>query len=291
MLGSTGMVAHDFRHRALAWRSLHLSLVNEISSSASLRAPASRSLVPREHGAYGQLAMPLVAALAMGRPGGASVLLTAASVAAFVAHEPLLVLLGQRGSRARRDDGPRALRLLASLGGAALACGVVGIAIAPAAAQRAVLVPAALAIATAAFIARGEEKTTAGEILAAAALSSAALPVAISSGAGAATAWGALAAWCLGFAAATWAVRAVIAHRKEAWSLAKRALPLALPAGLALALATHGFALAAASAPVILFAIALAFAPPSPRALRRVGWGIVASTALTAALIVAGAHL
>src|SRR6185369_13575551 len=47
------------------------------------RAPAERrTLVPHEHGAYGQLAMPLLTALAIGRPRAASFLLTYAIVVA-----------------------------------------------------------------------------------------------------------------------------------------------------------------------------------------------------------------
>jgi hypothetical protein len=76
----------------------------------------TRTLVPHEHGAYGQLAMPLLTALALGRPGAASLLLTYAIVVAFVAHESLLVVLGQRGKRALEADAPRARRVLAILG-------------------------------------------------------------------------------------------------------------------------------------------------------------------------------
>ncbi|MCX5731351.1 MAG: YwiC-like family protein, partial [Deltaproteobacteria bacterium] len=37
----------------------------------------SRSLLPREHGAYGQIVMPLLCGLALGRPGAAAWLLAA----------------------------------------------------------------------------------------------------------------------------------------------------------------------------------------------------------------------
>ena len=88
--------------------------------------PRPRSLLPHEHGAWGQLAMPLLTALAIGRPTVGSLLLTLAVVLAFVAHEPLLVVLGQRGKRAREQDGARALRWLAALGALAAGTGVAG---------------------------------------------------------------------------------------------------------------------------------------------------------------------
>jgi hypothetical protein len=90
-----------------------------------------RTLVPREHGAYGQLAMPLLTALAIGRPGISALALTAAVVLAFVAHEPLLVAVGQRGPRALELDGARARRRLVWLGALVLACGALGLALAP----------------------------------------------------------------------------------------------------------------------------------------------------------------
>jgi peptidoglycan/LPS O-acetylase OafA/YrhL len=60
---------------------------------------SQRSLWPREHGAYFQLALPLLAACARRAPSVAMVLLALAAAAAFVAHEPLRVVLGHRGSR------------------------------------------------------------------------------------------------------------------------------------------------------------------------------------------------
>lgn len=272
-------------------------------------AAPPRSLAPREHGAYGQLVVPLVTALVMGRltamesqaapspgapsghPGVAAALLSIASVAAFLAHEPLLVLLGQRGPRARRTGSSRALRVLAGLGAALLLAGGAGFALAPPVARVAVTVPLALAAIVALLIAREQEKTAAGEMVAAAALSSAALPVALASGVAPACAWGAWGAWTLAFAAATWAVRATIAHNKGGSSFAGRALPLLVPAGIAALLAALGARLVVASLPVFLFALAVTGAPPHPRELRRVGWGLVASTVITATLLIVGCRL
>src|SRR5512137_367547 len=88
------------------------------------------SLLPREHGAWGQLAMPLLSGLALGRPGAAAILLTLGIVLAFLAHEPLLVVLGHRGKRVRDAAGDRAVRRLAVLGLAAAASGVTALVLA-----------------------------------------------------------------------------------------------------------------------------------------------------------------
>src|SRR5262245_28487506 len=69
-------------------------------------------MLPREHGAYGQLLFPLVTALAVGWPTVAAYGLAVAGIALFVAHEPLLVVMGQRGVRAEREQTRRAWRWL-----------------------------------------------------------------------------------------------------------------------------------------------------------------------------------
>lgn len=259
-------------------------------------APAggSRSLAPREHGAYGQLGLPLVAALAMGSPSLASVLLASASVAAFVAHEPLLVVLGRRGPKALREDGARARHRLGLLGALALASAGVGAWLAPPLARMAMLVPATLALAVAALIRAGKEKTTPGECVAAAALAAAALPVAIAEGIRWNDAGAALFVWTLSFGAATFAVRGAIAHGRAPVPLVWRLLPDALICcGLA-ALFASGAAprlYVVASLPMVVLAAVLAVATPHPRSLKKVGWALVASSVLTAALLVVAARV
>src|SRR4051812_49522750 len=100
-------------------------------------------MLPREHGAYGQLLFPLVTALAVGRPRVVAWLLAASAVGAFLAHEPLLVLLGQRGARAARAQRGQAAiwfggTAVAAAGGgggagAMLAADVGGVLVGPAA--------------------------------------------------------------------------------------------------------------------------------------------------------------
>lgn len=53
-------------------------------------------LVPREHGAYGQLLLPIATTLIIGRPTAPALAIAAAAVFVFLIHEELLVLAGGR---------------------------------------------------------------------------------------------------------------------------------------------------------------------------------------------------
>ena len=242
-----------------------------------------RSFLPREHGAYGQLALPLVAALAMGHPSVAAGLLAVAAIGAFVGHEPLLVLLGQRGSRARREDGRRALVLCAGLSAGALVAAGIAVALAPGV-LRALALAAGLGALALAVVVLGREKTLLGEGIAASALAAAAMPVAEASGVAHAQALGAWAAWSLGFAAVTCAVRAVASGCKDrpaAWRLA----PVVALAGVAGALAALVPSPGVAALPLVDVAVVIAARPPAPRRLPQVGWALMVTSATSAALM------
>src|SRR5512137_532702 len=129
-----------------------------------MQAPTKRSLLPHEHGAYGQVALPLACALALGRPGAAAVLLAAGAFAGFLSYEPLLVAVGSRGRRALEEDGARARRLAAGLLAAAVALAGAGFLLATPAARLASAVPPALAAAVALLVRFRLERTVAGEI-------------------------------------------------------------------------------------------------------------------------------
>ena len=76
----------------------------------------SRLLLPREHGAYVQLLAPLTLSFLLTGGGNvAAALFAGAAIVAFVANEPLLVLLGHRGKRANQQSRPRAIRMLSVL--------------------------------------------------------------------------------------------------------------------------------------------------------------------------------
>jgi YwiC-like protein len=265
----------------------------QTASSATFQ-PSTRTLVPHEHGAWGQLAMPLLTALAIGRPGVASLALTASVALAFVAHESLLVALGQRGKRALENDGARARRLLAALGLACAIAAALGIGLAPAPARWALLVPSALAAGVAWLVMRRLEKTIAGEMLVAAALSSCALPVALAGGAPIARAVACGLTWVLAFAAATLAVQVVIVRARSKGrrdpGKAYAAIAATLLAGAIAAVPLTGLPRAAplALAPSALLSAAVCLSRFSPKRLRELGWAMVGSGVLTMALLVAG---
>lgn len=262
------------------------------ASPAPRPAARPRSLLPREHGAYGQLGLSLVTAVALGRPTLPALALVVAFAATFVAHESLLVLVGHRGRRARREDGPRARRLLAAL----LALGATGALVGGVAGGSSVVaalaLPAALALALAPIIARRRERSAAGEVLAALALSSTALPVGLAAGASLVAALTAASVWAVGFAVVTVVIRGVLAfsRREPDARLAARSIPagVALAGAVALVVSGHGpVALAAGLAPLCALALALAAAPPPARRIKAVGWGVVAAGVATLVVLAA----
>jgi YwiC-like protein len=241
-------------------------------------------LIPREHGAYGQLGFPVLTALAVGRPSLAAVSLTAGFVAAFLAHEPLLVLAGLRGSRARRELGRAALRDGAWMSGVAVVGVAAGAALTPAPVWS-VFVPIALGVGTPILVLRHLEKTTAGEMFVALTLTACAVPIAASAGvalAGAAAIWLVMAS---GYWAATAAVRGSIARQRREPQAALRAVGGALAiAGPAAAFAmarSSGLtpSLWLAALPLSALSLTLAVAAPTARHLRAIGWALVAASA------------
>lgn len=251
-------------------------------------------LAPREHGAYGQLGFPLLAAHLVSSPTAAGWLLTGAAITAFLAHEPLLVLLGKRGSRLQREgavSAKKALTLIALLG-AIMAAG--GLSLAPPPARSAVLLGGALGALVAATIALNRERTLPGELLVAGTLPAFAIPVAVAGGIPPSVAYSTWSVWALGFIAATAAVRAAICHfkrtRQGLGGLAlggRLAFPLAATA-LAAALVVLGFMSprhTIALLPTLQVASVIAILTPHPEKLRNIGWTLVGSSLLTTLLL------
>lgn len=253
-------------------------------------APRSRSLLPQEHGAWGQLAMPLLTALVLGGPAPAALLLAGATLLAFLAHEPWLVLLGHRGVRARAEEGRRARRAMWALLGAAAAAGLAGAWLAPLAARWALAVPAALAAAVVAFVLAKRERTVPGELTVVSALASSGFAVTLAGGASLTVAAAATVTWVLAFAASVFAVHVVLVRalsRGEEEHGVRNALLAALVAGGGSAVAVAaglGWAVPAAVAPTALLSLVVCLAPFSARQLKTLGWGLVGST--TASLLI-----
>lgn len=251
-------------------------------------------ILPKEHGAYGQLLFPLGTALAIARPGLGAIAFAAAAIAAFVSHESLLVILGQRGVRATREQGAEARNTFATFGTLAIVLGGAALALMPPPARWAVLVPLALGGVLAVLIARRREHTTPGEIVSALAMSALALPVALASRATLAAALTCVVAYAAAFLVATLSVRAVIlVTRKLAGAgtrLVAAAVAIALVALLGF-LARAGWTMGVgtwAALPICAVGVGLVAAMPSPRYLREIGWTLVGATALTAVILIVG---
>jgi hypothetical protein len=264
--------------------------VPDLASRPSLWRP----LLPREHGAYGELAFPLVTALSLGRPTRGAIALSLSGVALFLAHESVLVVLGQRGRRALDTDGARARLWLVLLGTTAAIAGVLGLSSMPAGAVGAVFPPLFLAGVVIALVIAKREKTLVGEVLAAAALTAPAYPVAIAAGAGGHRAAMVAGLWTGCFTLSVLAVRGLIAARKtnadRTVARVSAALSvLSLAASIALAIAHRiPSVVYAAVAPFAVLSLWLYTAPPHPRYLRAIGWGLIAASVLSCVVIAVG---
>ncbi len=253
-----------------------------------------RSLLPQEHGAWGQLAMPLLSALLIAGITPAALWLAVATVLGFLAHEPWLVTIGHRGHRAEREDGPRARRVLWRLLAGAAAAGAVGCWLAPWPARWALLLPAALGAGVIALVLARRERTVAGELTVVSALASSGLAVALAAGAPPRAAGAATATWVLAFAASVFAVQVVLARSLSRGSTElgiRNALAVALVGGggaAVAALAGLGWVVAAAVAPTGLLSLVVCLAPFSARQLRTLGWGLVASSTASLVVLVLG---
>lgn len=248
-------------------------------------------LIPREHGAYGQLLFPLVTALGVGPVSAAACGFAVAAAGGFLAHEGLAVLFGRRGSRAMREQRHAAIGSAAAFGGLGLIAGVFAFGVAPLEARYAALGTVVLAAAVMALMRAGRERTVAGELLVAITLASWCLPVGLAAGFEPSQAVSCWAVWTVTFVVATLGVRGVIARtRRERWR------PLSVGAVLVGALAwwiVHRLALSGAVAgevplglaPAGVLSFALWLLPVQARHLHRVGWTIAATGAVTLALL------
>jgi YwiC-like protein len=253
-------------------------------------------LVPREHGAYGQLVFPLFTSFFVASVSTPSLLIAASVIAGFLAHEPLLLILGRRGARAKRDQRRPAIIALAVEGTIAAAAGATAIALSPREVRWSLLLPLAPAALLAIAIVIEHEKRALGEVAAALTFSSVAVPIALAADASLYVALSIGIAFAAIFVTATLAVRVVILRvRGGGKPRAERntritvwIVSAALLASIAWASARHvtSWAAMAAAAPGVLGAVWLSTRPPSPAYLRTVGWTLVATSALAALILI-----
>lgn len=257
-------------------------------------------LLPREHGAYGQVAFPLATALAVSGVTPPAALIGFAVVAGFLAHEPLVVRLGRRGQRARREHAAVAAVWLYALGGSATGATAIAFAWLPASERWTLLVPAVPAIAVVLAILAGREKTWPAEVAVSLAFSGVAFPIAVAAGAIVPIAATVAIAFAVNFVLATLAVRVVIlkvrAGGDPAAMASTRRAVFILACGVLVGIAGGclgrllPWTALAASIPGIVVSVRLAASPPSSK-LRAVGWALIATSIATSAILIGGLRL
>lgn len=257
-----------------------------------------RTLLPREHGAYAQMAFPLVTALVTCGTSLAAMAWTTFVAAAFVMHEPMFVALGRRGRRLHRERGRHARLATVVIAALATVSLVFAIAAAPAGIRWTAVVPAVPALVVAIAIAADREKSAAGELAVAVTFSAAALPAATFAG-GPVTAGLVIATtFALVFAAAVLAVRTVVLGMRaggapQAVRATSTVIRWGAPVaafGVWAALGHHvsPWILPGAAGPALLFAEIVAHVRPSAARLRTLGWSIVGVSTFASVVLIAG---
>jgi hypothetical protein len=279
------------------------------------------SLLPREHGAYAQLAFPLITGLVLAGLSPTSLALGGAAVCLFLANEPLAILLGVRGRRLQDQAGGRARIRARTLLAAGCILGATGMILGWPEVWPWVLFPALAGLLLVPLALAGRQKSLSGEILALTAFSTLVLPLGVPSGVDPLRAALATGVWWISFALGTLEVHAIKArikvtarHRWTIWgapvaagTTMTGALWLALgqagpvlqewasgsgDAGMGLAdpswvselvrlLPPNGAALLPPAVAIFL----LSLLREHPRHLKRVGWTLVAVNVLTLVLL------
>jgi hypothetical protein len=285
------------------------------------------TLLPREHGAYAELAFPLVTGWAMAIPSFSAMALGAAAVLFFLANESVAILLGVRGKRMQTQLGTVARVRGRTLMGLGMVLGLAGVLGSGTSIWPVILLPVASGGLLIPTVLAGRQKTILGEILVVTAFSTLVLPLAMASGAESGRAWGAVCVWWVSFALGTFEVHAIKARHKPTgrsdWT--RWGSPLlsgaVVFAGLAAWLGPWGFSgasgagdlpvaaagsdpawfrgLAAGLTPVLNHSVP-ALLPPSvaifglsllrvhPKHLKRVGWSLVGANTLALVMLLMG---
>ncbi len=249
-----------------------------------------RSLLPREHGVYVQVAFPLLTALSLGTPSAGGTLFVVAIICGFLLHEPVLVLLGRRGPRVQQALAGAARTRAVILGLLALCSGAVGLyTVGPETRTASLLALPAVGLLIV-LLASKREKSWLGECLVAIALAAASVPVSLACSVSMGAAILAACVWALVFVLATSTVHALLARSKRN----ERGPSMMIVAcAVLLVVGTVGLGVLRSEwwylsiAPMALVSLFVLVAKVSPRSLRRVGWSFVLSNLVTAGTIIA----
>lgn len=262
----------------------------------TLPMPHEHRLRPREHGAYAMLVFPIVSGLVMGGLSWAGIAFAGLAVCGFLAHESTLVVLGARGERIRSKQAAQARSRLLRLAAVAVVASGTFAVTAPAAAWRAALPSASLAVVVGVLLLTRKTKSLPGEILVAATFSSVHAVLAAGGGADDRVTYLPAAAWVVCFTLATLCVHALKRRFKGRGPGRWAVLVAPLLAGIVVVLGVVGVvprhhpvgAVAASVLPMASAVLLLSALPANPRHLKRVGWTFVAADVLTLGVLVWG---
>jgi hypothetical protein len=259
---------------------------------------ATSPLLPREHGAYAQLAFPLLTGLALAVPTLSTLALGIAAVAFFLANEPVAIQRGARGKRLQDQEGERARVQGSVLLGAGAILGAVGVVTGWPEVWPAVLFPTFAGILLVPLVLLGRQKTLPGEFLVITTFATLVLPMAAASGVDPTRASLASAVWWVSFGLGTLEVHAIKARHKNTgragWTrwVSPLASGLVLAGAVFLALGQGGFPAsagpAAALIPPSLAIFTLSLVRVHPKHLKRVGWSLVAANSLALIFLLQG---
>lgn len=254
-----------------------------ISNATQTREPA-KNLSPKEHGAYAILAVPIISALLIAGPTLPGLCVAVAAVTGFLAHEPLLIAWGHRGSRAQRTT-PAAKNRLVVLLAITVTCGSLGWLLSATPVRIALVACLAIAVSSFAVAMFGKHRSLGGQVWGIVGLSIACVPILLAGGQPVSQTLEIWTTWLIGFASTTMAVRGIIGAQKRQ----SRAIHWSTITGLSVlmgVLMSLGYALAITALPMILMSWYLMIQPPPARQLKRVGWSLVAGTITTAVWMV-----
>lgn len=255
--------------------------------------PRGSSLLPREHGAYAQLAFPLATGLVVSHADAISCLFGLSASSWFLLHEPVAVLTGHRGRRSLDAFARGARRRGILLGVVGILSGIAAFVLAPPAGRMAALVPLGLASMMLPVVVHGGQKTPGGELLAIAAFAALVLPMDVSGGGSWQDAWVAGVTWFASFGLGTMVVHAIKVRHKRLergrWVLwATPVLGLGVGGGaVVLALSgPWGITRGLAVLPAVVAVLIVHALKVHPRRLTRVGWMLVGANMVTLAMLV-----
>ncbi|WP_372894371.1 YwiC-like family protein [Stieleria sp.] len=249
------------------------------NTRADAVTPAAK-LKPKEHGAYAILGIPIATSLLIAGLSVPGVCVAIASVTGFLAHEPLLIAWGHRGSRAQRST-PAATRRLFVLLALTLLGGSLAFLTGSTAVRISLLGCLGLATSSFALAVAGNHRSLLNQLWGVVGLSVPCVPILLAGAIPIHQALEIWTTWLIGFAATTMAVRGVIAAQKRTPRTIHWVTISALIL-LMLGLYSSARPLVIVTLPMLTMSVSLMIWPPPAKHLKRVGWTLVVGTVASA---------